>query len=358
MPRLDPIRHRLRVHGLAGARFTDPSSVVRWFGAMQAQEYGVAKWSIGQRARGVDEAMVDAALADGTILRTHVLRPTWHFVLAEDLRWMLALTAPRVRTAMASADRKLGIDARVISRSNAVIAAALEAGRHLTRAEIATALGAAGIEARGPRLGHLVSHAELDAVVASGAPKGKQQTYALLDERAPGTRTLEGDEALAELATRYFTSRGPATARDFRWWSSLTATDATRAIEAAAGALTEWRTDGRSWWIGSAGAPPGIRRSPGAHLLQVYDEYFVAYTESRVLVGSDPLARVLGANVVHAVVLDGRVAGHWKRAVGKRSIIIEIQLAARVRWTEREAIASAAEAHGKFASVPIELRFG
>ncbi len=210
-------------------RSETPRDVVRWLGALQAQEFALAKWSIAQRTRGMNRGDVEQAFADGVILRTHVLRPTWHFALGEDLRWLLKATAPRVNTLNAYYNRQHKLDTKLFAKSNSIIAKALEGGAHLTRSELAAVLTRGGIRAAGNRLAYIVMRAELDAIVCSGAMRGKQHTYALLDERIPHGKTLDREEALAELARRYFTSRGPATLNDFARWSSLTAAQVAKA---------------------------------------------------------------------------------------------------------------------------------
>src|SRR6185503_4235399 len=201
--------------------------VVSWLGAVQAQVYGDAKWALGLRMRRSTDARIEAAFSEGSILRTHVMRPTWHFVAPADIRWMLALTAPRVRAAMASYSRKLELDATVLRRSQRAMVRALRGGRQLTRQELRSVLARAGVRADGvQRLAHIVMQAELDAVICSGARRGNQFTYALLDERVPMVRARSRDDSLAELARRYFTSHGPAQLHDFAWWSGLSVGDA------------------------------------------------------------------------------------------------------------------------------------
>jgi hypothetical protein len=196
----DLLRHRFANQQLTQATLQQPGEVVAWLGAVQAQDYAGARWALGQRLRDVTDEAIETAFADGSILRTHLLRPTWHFVAPADIRWLLALTAPRVVAALAYNDRALGLDAAVFARSNDVIARALEGGRQLTRPELERALGRAGIATNGQVLAHLLMHAELDGVVCSGPRRGKQFTYVLLEERVPPARCLARDESLAELA--------------------------------------------------------------------------------------------------------------------------------------------------------------
>jgi hypothetical protein len=214
---------------------------VRWLGAAQSQDYHPAKWSVAERTGGVGDATMDRAFADGTILRTHILRPTWHFVLPADIRWLLQLTAPRVHALNAYPYRRLGLDDAVLAKSAALLAGALRGGNQRTRKELGAVLEGAGVATDGFRLAYILMHAELNGLVCSGAPRGRQHTYALLDERAE-RRTR--DEALAKLTLRYFTSHGPATAKDLRWWSSLTAADVATGLELVGSQLGREVVDG------------------------------------------------------------------------------------------------------------------
>lgn len=247
--RLDQIaRRRLHAQQLLDSELTTAEQVVEHMLAVQAQDYPVAKWSLAQRATGILDADVDAALTAGTILRTHVLRPTWHFVRPADLRWLVELTAPRVRAVNASMERKLGLDDEVFARSNAALLSALAGGASLTRTEIASLLRARGIEAEGLRLGYLLMRPELDLLICSGPLRGKQQTYALLDERVPHPpASVSRDVALTQLVRRYLTSRGPATAKDLATWSSLPITTIRRALEATPG-LAPATCGDRTYW--------------------------------------------------------------------------------------------------------------
>src|SRR5437773_6733489 len=220
MNNLEIAHGRLHNQHVTRRTLETPQTLVEWLGAVQAQDYAAAKWALGLRLHGMTDDNIEQAFTDGKILRTHVMRPTWHFVSPADIRWLLALTAPRVRAASAYYNRKLELDAAFFRRTHAVLANALQGGKQLTRDELASALQQAGIATEGEqRVTHIMMRAELDGIICSGARRDKQFTYALLDERAPQTRMLDRDEALAELARRYFTSHGPATLQDFVWWS-------------------------------------------------------------------------------------------------------------------------------------------
>lgn len=347
---------RLRALGLSGAPFHAPAEVVSWLGAVQCQEYAVARWSLGQRATGLSEAAVDQALADGEIIRTHVLRPTWHYVAAADIRWLLALSAPRVHALNRPYYRKLELSEEVLARSNALLAQALSGGRQLTRPQLAQALAAGGIEATGLRMGYLLMYAELSAVICSGGLRGKQRTYALLDERVPPAPPRPREEALAELAARYFTSHGPATRDDFQWWASLTAADAERGLALAGARLTRHDADGRAYWRAAAAPTGGLEPSPTAHLLQAYDEYFVAYRNSRISADRTRVASAaVAAPFLHGIIMDGQYVGNWQRKLTARQMTIEVQLQRSLTAAEQAALAAAVERYAAFVGLPATM---
>lgn len=286
-----------------------------WLGAVQSQEHAIAPWSIGLRGDGLTDADVQAALAAGRVLRTHVLRPTWHYLAADDLRWVVELTAPRVEVANGPIYRRLGLDDDLLRRTNRILADALRDGTHLTRRELRAVLEQHGIAPDNLGLAYIVLRAELDLVLVSGPMRGRQQTYALVEERAPDARSRSRDESLAELTRRYFTSRGPATARDFRWWSSLLAADIRRGLEMVAADLESFTVDGRTYWMGRAPVPERPD-PPAGHLLQPYDEYFVSYSESRSVADLGALAGATGDDAspyFHVAIAGGRAVGRWRR---------------------------------------------
>jgi hypothetical protein len=292
---------------------------------VQAQDFIGAKWAIGVRANGLDDAAIEAAFDRGDILRTHVMRPTWHFVTPADIGWMLSLTAPRVHQASASYYRQMGLDAKTMSRAHTVIASELAGGRFRTRSELAAALAARGIEARGPRLGILTIHAELEQVMCSGPVRGKQLTYALFDERAPRSKARTPRDPGAELARRYFASHGPATLRDFVWWSGLTVAQAKRGIEHASPGLDAREINGVTYWAADWKAG----RMPAAtFLLPNYDEYVIAYKDRDRLLppGTRPRGGIAGLNAYqHPLIVDGVLVGCWTRRVSPGSTRIELK---------------------------------
>lgn len=335
---------RLRNQRLTGTTFRRADQVVSWLGAVQAQDYAGAQWGVALRARGLTIPAIERAFDAGEILRTHVLRPTWHLVTPADLRWMLALTGPRLRRLLATYDRRLEIDARLLTRVRRIVESALEGGRFLTRDALAEELRARGrITAAGQRLAHLVMYLEADAVICSGPRQGKQFTYAMVAERTPGGATLSRDDALSELARRYFQSHGPATVHDFSWWSGLTMRDARTAVATVPGELV-LRT------------PPPLESVAGAHyLLPNYDEYLIAYKHRGAVI--DPQrARNLGVftslEYPHHVIVDGRVAGSWRRTLGPTAARVTTKFYGRPAAAARAAIAAQAARYGDTLGVP------
>jgi hypothetical protein len=338
---------RLRNQWLARRSAARPSDVVERLVAVQAQDFIGAKWALGLRAAGLNHAAVEAAFDRGEILRTHVMRPTWHFVTPADIGWLLTLTAPRVHQASAFYFRQHGLDARTMDRVHRVLVSELEGRRFRTRTELAAALATRGIHARGPRLGLLTIHAELEQVMCSGPVRGKQLTYALFDERAPRTKARLPRDPGAELALRYFASHGPATLRDYVWWSGLTVAQAKKGIEHAG--LESREIDGLTYWSPAWDAPS--RMPPATFLLPNYDEYLIAYKDraivqprnaggAGIMTGSDAFA--------HPLVVDGLLAGFWRRRVSGATTSVEPVAQVPLSPRQRQAVEAAMERLARF----------
>lgn len=336
----DVIAHRLHNQKLTSPDFNEPADLVRWFGAVQAQDFNAAKWALALRMREPANALIESAYNEGRIVRTHVMRPTWHFVAPEDIRWLLQLTAPRVNIKCGPNYRKFELDAASFKRSNRVIANALKGRKHLTRSALKALLNRSGIAADDPvRLAHILLRAELDGVICSGPLMGKQFTYALLDERVPATKNLNHDEALAKLARRYFTSHGPATVQDFVWWSGLTVADANHAVELIHRDLTKDESYLRPRSVQAA------RSSEySTHLLPAFDEYNVAYKAREIVVdrrASLKTSDLLGPTVI----VDGKAVGKWKREGNKT---VTLNLSNGLKKSEKLAIKAAVERYTTF----------
>ncbi|MFN2512375.1 MAG: winged helix DNA-binding domain-containing protein [Pyrinomonadaceae bacterium] len=354
MTSLDVARLRLHNQHLSSTAFKKPADVVKWLGAVQAQDYYGAKWAIGQRMVGATDDAIEKAFADGRILRTHIMRPTWHFVAPADIRWMLRLTAPRVNASNGHYHRQLELDDAVFRRSNKALAASLRGGIQLTRDALRNILEQAGVSTQGLRFVHILARAEIDGVICSGARRGKQFTYALLDERAPHTKALAADEALADLTQRYFTSHGPATLQDFVWWSGLTTADARAGIDMIQRRLVQEVIDGQTYWL-----PPSMPSRQGssrtAYLLPAYDEYLVAYKDRSAALGTKSGKRAAPGNAVFSssIVIGGRVVGYWKRSFKQDSVVIAVSPVAPFSKADARAVDEAAQRYGSFLGMKV-----
>lgn len=356
MPVAAPIAARIINQCLTGSSLQHPEDVVSRMGAVQAQEFGPARWGIGQRMVAATDAAIEAAFNEGRLLRTHLLRPTWHFVHPRDIRWMLMISGPRVHVANGFSYRRDGLDPKTRARGMDVLAHALEGGRHLTRAELAAALKVAKLPHVGQALAYMVMHAELEGVICSGPRRGKQFTYALLEERVPSAPGLSHDEALAELTRRYFTSHGPATMRDFTWWSGLTVAQARAGLATAEQAIERVEIDGQVCWR-QHGVMATAVRTPFVRLLPIYDEFLVAFRDRQWM--SSILARtpvtMTPNTFVHQLIVDGRVEGSWTQSRGSRGVEVQVRSWAPLSSRVHKAIANEARRYGAFLQTPVRL---
>ena len=343
---------RLRHQAITGFPRRTPDGVVSWLGAMQAQEYAAAKWGLGLRMPdGTTDAKIERWFNEGRILRTHVMRPTWHFVTPLDIRWMLELTAPRVQKTMQVYNRQLELDSTTLNRAVATIERALSDARYLTRLELSEHLGTAGIPAKGQRLAHITLHAEQEGVICSGPRRERQFTYALVSDRAPTSRRLDRDEALAKLARRYFKSHGPATIRDFVWWSGLLTADAKRALEMIRThrAVVDAET---YWWAGDV-APHPARRRQAVQLLPIYDEYLVAYRDRTAV--PHRLTAAPDSSFPHPVVVNGQVRGTWRTVRLANGVRVELSVPTKLTADERRGLTDSVGRYSHFLGVPIAV---
>jgi hypothetical protein len=348
LAKLDLLRHRLYNQQLTRPQFETAAEVVAWLGAVQSQEYLGAIWSVGQRMISATDSALDRAFDDGAILRTHVMRPTWHFVAPADLRWLLALTAPRVHRLNDLYYRRAELDAAILKRCDTVLAKALRGGQHLTREELQARLQQAGVERDRLGVTYIMMHAELEGLICSGPRRGKQFTYALLEERVPPSPALSRDEALAELVRRYFTSHGPAQAQDFAWWSGLTVADTKAGLAMVKGTLENERVDGLEYWFAPGKAPP---LSVRAYLLPTYDEYGIAYKDRHAFYNPADAGRTEAGyrgGFPNLLVLGGQVIGLWGRELSKSAVTVTLQLWRAVSDAEQRQIAAAAQRYADF----------
>jgi hypothetical protein len=338
---------RLSNQRLARPGASKVDELVAWFGVVQAQEYAAAKWALALRMRGKGTAdAIEDALNDGRIIRTHVLRPTWHFVAAADIDWMLQLSSQHVHRRLAYAYRYYGLDSATRVRAAGVFERALSGGEHLTRRELGAHLHRARLPAKGVHLALLTVYAELEGVMCSGAQRGKDATYALLSTRVTRRQASSRDESLAELTRRYLRSHAPATIRDLAWWSGLSMRDVKHGLDMI-GARDEV-VDGHTYW--RASRVPSRRQSPNpVHLVPIYDEYLVAYRDHSAV------PRKAGFSLGPAVIIDGQVAGTWKAVAAGDDVVITVLIDRRLTTSERNALESVVERYGRHLEKPTSL---
>ena len=342
-------RRRLLAQQLESPRFKSAGEVVAFMGAMQAQDFAMARWAVGIRLPGATIEEVEGALQRGEIIRTHLLRPTWHFVSAADVRWMLALTAPHIKSSLRSRHTSLELDDAFIRKTNALLEKEARREGVLTRDHIARLFALRRIAMDDNRLAHMLLYAELDGVLCSGPPVGSKHTYALLEERVPESVGLKRDEALAELARRYFVSHGPATLQDFTWWSGLPAKDARRAVDMAKPGLVSEEVDSRAYWADGSRSR-AAKAGSGLHLLPAYDEYILAYKDRAASLHSQHHRAAISTNGVFypTVLLDGKVIGLWRRTIAKDQVVVSHKLFRPLDQPARRMMEKAARRVGVF----------
>jgi len=345
---------RLHAQHLLKPDFDSPADAVRWFGAVQAQDFLASLWAIGLRLRRGTEAGVEEAIAGKGIIRTWPMRGTIHFVPPQDARWMLRLLARRGISSNGAMYRRLGLTEAVFARTHEVVAGALRGGRQLTRTEIYRVLEEAGVRTSGEQRGlHILGYLAREALICFGPRRGKQHTFTLLEEWIPAGRQLKDDEALAELARRYFASHGPATSQDFAWWSGLTIKDARAALDGARTELYAQEAGGKEFWSGFD--PKSLTPAVGqACLLPAFDELTVGYKDRSALLAGAPTTAA-GLALGPSIIVDGRIVGNWKRTLARDAVVIELSLFAPVNKRQQAGLASAARRYGEFVGLPARL---
>jgi hypothetical protein len=344
---------RLTNQRLAGDRFNAPAEVVGWLGGLQAQDYLGALWAIGLRMQHATEAGIEQALAGRSIVRTWPMRGTLHFVAAQDVRWMLALIAPRVIARSARRYRELGLEEQTFSRSREIVAKVMQGGNQLTRGDLYQVLEAAQISTAGQRGIHILGRLTQEGLICFGAREGKQQTFVLLDEWIPPTKPLARLDALAELTRRYFTSHGPATLQDYVWWSGLTTADAKVGLEMAQPYLAQEDVKGKIYWL-SESAPVFAKPIPAAHLLPAFDEYLVGYKVRDAVLNPRFVKQTNagGGMLSPVILLGGQVAGTWKRTLKKGAVEISPSWFLAPGDAQKQALIEATERYGAFLKLP------
>jgi hypothetical protein len=349
-------RMRLFNQQIAGSRCTTPAEAVSSLGAVQAQDYQGALWAIGLRVPGSTRADIERAIADRTLIRTWAMRGTLHFVAAPDIRWMLTAVASRIIAGNRRRYHELGLDELTLSRSTAMLAEALQGGRMLSRTELRAILERNGISTEGQRIAYLLQRASLDGHICMGAMHRNTPLFLSLDEVLPEGKPVEGSTALAELARRYFSSRGPATLQDFVWWSGLPVGEARAGLEAVTPHLLRTTIDDRTYWLpGSIHATDD--GSPLVSLLPGFDEYLLGYRDRSAFIEMPTQKKRVFKNgmLSPTLVIDGRIAGTWKRTFTKDAVIITTNPFTPLTASEKGTVATTAQRYGEFLGMPAVL---
>lgn len=349
-------KFRLRSQQLTGTQFKNPEDIVKYLGAVQSQDFIGAKWALGLRLNNSSDSEIEKSFNEGKILRTHALRPTWHFVAPEDLKWITKLNAPQVKRIMNYYNKKLDLTDSLFDKSNAIIAKALKNKNFLTRTELSKIINDSGIKASGQRLGHIVGWAELDLIICSGPKKGKQFTYALVDEVTPKTKDFSREESLSKLAEIFFKTRGPATVNDFAKWSGLSMTDSRSGLSSIKSKLNSETIEGKEYFFGNT----ALSNPPTALLLPNYDEYISSYSDYSII--SEPhhrtnLDKIGNAAFWNHIIINGMVVGSYRRTFTEDTILIELAALRNLTKDEKEALEKEAEKYGKFLNLGFKTKY-
>jgi hypothetical protein len=326
-------------------------------GALQAQDLPMSMWAVGSRLNAFSNDDVISAFNRGELLRTHLLRPTLHLVSSENIRWMLKLTAPRIKGGLRKRHHDLELSDKVLKKCYKIFTVALMDANHLTREELFEVLAGKGINIDSHRVYHILVSAELEGLICSGVMKGSKPTYALMDERVPETVNLSKEEALGKLAEIYFTSHGPATIQDFKWWSGLSLTEAKKGLESAKSSLIRETSGSEEYWL-PANISDVSQATDSLFLLPAFDEFLISYTDRSASLPAEHFKRAVSFNgIFHPVIVrNGKVIGLWKRTIKKGSVIIETEFFEAVNKTVKNQVMIRAGMFGRFLGKKVEMQ--
>ena len=355
---LDEISNiRLASQKITATEFKTASEIVSWMGAIQAQDFSMAKLAAGIRISDSTETDIEASFNKGEILRTHLMRPTWHFVSAEDIYWMIELTSPQIISSLKTRNKELELSESIFTKSNLIIEKSLSGGLCLSRDELAIEFNRAGIKTDANRLSHLMLRAELESIVCSGPLKTKKLTYCLLRDRVPLKKVLSRDEALVKLANRYFRSHCPATLQDFIWWSGLSKTEARHAIESVRQNFVTEIIESREYLFTDSSAT-ALYENDSVHLLPAYDEFLISYKDRGASLSLTDNKKAVSVNGIFypVVIVNGQVAGLWRRSIKNNKASIEVTLFIKLDKPKRDLIKKKAFMTGKFLNKETNIR--
>lgn len=323
MTKHEIIRQRLYNQQIGHTNFKTPTEIVSWLGAVQSQDYAGGKWTIGLRLANSSDDLIEQAITDRSIVRTWAMRCTLHFVAAADIHWIMKLLLPRLNAQCNTHFERSGLDKEAFKKSRNIFIKALEGGKQLTRKELKELHDKKGIPTDDNRISYLLQRASFDRLICFGEKRGKEFTHVLLDEWAPENIKLNHDEALAAFTLRYFQSHGPATVKDYSWWSGFTATEARKGLEMIKDKLSKVVIEEQTYWFAEQASTTA---KTGTYLLQAYDEYMVGYTDRSAMVHDDHIRKVAVANGFRpSIIMDGKAIGTWRRDIEKNKVAIGIE---------------------------------
>jgi hypothetical protein len=347
---LKDISHSRLIHQqIVNPKFTNIKNIVGWMGAIQAQDYNMAKWAIGSRLPYTVDSLIETSIEKAEIIRTHILRPTWHLVSSDDIYWMLMLSAPQIKSATKSRDKNLGITESIYEKSNMLFEKILDGGKQLTRAEIVKEFTRAHLDTESNRLNHFLMRAEIEGIIFSRNSGSNKQTYSLLRENVPHTKTVTRDEALANLAHRYFSSHGPATIQDFSWWSGLSVTESKRALEMVKQGLISETIENQVFWFSSSFSFPEYKKDT-LFLLPAFDEFIISYRNRTASIPLEYQNKAFSSNGIFrpVIVANGQVIGIWKRTIKKDEVFLETEWFQSKDIKFKDKILETAKPYGNF----------
>jgi hypothetical protein len=347
---------RLASQQITNPTFNTAKDIVSHMGAIQAQDSAMAKWAVGIRLPKSTEETIEDSINSGEIIRTHILRPTWHLVAAEDIYWMLELTAPRIKASMNSRRNELKFTPAILNKSNKLIEKVLTASKHATRDELISVLKKAKIVVSDSSAYHLFLWAELEGLICSGPLKNKKSTYALLSERAAMTKKISKEEALAKLAKKYFTSHYPTTLGDFTWWSGLSIKEAKQALEQIKPQLVSEKIGEATYWMPTDIIIPKEKKD-AAYLLPAFDEFIISYKDRSTILSSEEHQKAVSTNGIFrpVIIINGKIAGLWSRTIKKDKVIITTDFFEPASAKAKKLTAEAGEVFGRFLEKEVEM---
>lgn len=345
---------RLNNQHISGNKLNSPKELVSRMGAIQAQDYAMSKWAIGLRIINATEQQLNQAIDVGEILRTHLLRPTWHFVTAEDLNWIRELTAPAIKASMKTRNRELELSNEVFKKSHKVINGALKGDNSMTREELTSLLNKANIRTDNNRASHLLMEAELEGIICSGRTKGNKLTYALIEDRVRKSFSINNDEAIEKLAQIYFSSRGPATLDDFAWWSGLAKSKIKNALGLSNTDSSQQKLE--SLWSKKSQSEANTPKN-SVYLLPAFDEYMISYKDrSAIILFIDHRKTISSNGMFHPLIVEnGIVIGVWKRTIKKDKILVEAESFKPLNKKIKDSIEIEAIRYGNFLGKDVEI---